>query len=103
MKFTAILALVASASAMKLHSNSLGLPVIAAPSAAPAATATAVAALASGPTFNYQTTGGHPGVHRLPNPPPAHAVYRLGGDGDNKTGIISQPQKGLAAKVEEKK
>ena len=52
-------------------------------------------------TWNYQTTGNHPSVNRLPKTPPVVAKFRLGTDGpaNHITGTISEPQKGLAPKV----
>ena len=72
MKYT-ILLLIASVSAIRLDG---------APAAAPL-------------TWNYKSTGGHPGVNRLPNAPktPTVAPFRLGGDGPVgiKTGTLSEP------------
>ena len=44
-------------------------------------------------TWNYDTTGGHASVNRLPNKPntPTVAKFRLGTDGKGKTGTINEP------------
>ena len=81
MKYTILLALVASVSSIRIE----GLPA-----AAPAAAAAAPL------TWNYKSTGGHAGVNRLPNAPktPTVAPFRLGGDGPagKSTGHLSTPR-----------
>ena len=70
MKFTTLVALIATASAIKLEDPRVS---------------------ATGNTWNYKTTGTHTGVFSLPSSPPKVASYSLGGDGANKTGGINQP------------
>ena len=77
MKFAAIFALVATASAIKLDAPTPGR------------------VSATGNTWNYRTTGNGPSVFSLPSSPPTVASYNLGGDGANHTGGLNQPQKGL--------
>ena len=77
MKFTVILALVASISAIRIADDKKA------------------AAKPAPLTWNYATTGGHTGVNRLPNKPktPVVAPFRLGGDGPvgKRTGTLSEP------------
>ena len=49
------------------------------------------AAAPAGNSWNYKTTGDHVSVHRLPTNAPVVPAYRLGGNGNNKTGILSEP------------
>ena len=85
MKLSLLVVLVASVSAIKIAD-----PKVVAAAAKPAPL-----------TFNYQSTGGHPSVNRLPNAPktPVVAPFRLGGDAPvgRRTGTLSEPQKGQGA------
>merc|ERR1712113_672874 len=93
MKFVTLL-LIATVSAIKID----GLPKVGAPAAGAPATAAAKTGKAAPLTWNYKSTGGHPGVNRLPNPPktPVVAPFRLGGDGPvgKRTGTLNTPLKG---------
>merc|ERR550514_920051 len=96
MKFTYILVLLASASAVRLHDD--GLPAAAAPKAGAAEKKATpnVPTTKSGITWNYQSTGDFPSVMKQRVKPPVVKKFHLGGDGKNATGGLNQPQKGLA-------
>ena len=83
MKFTALVALIATASAIKIGDPKYDK--------LPSQVRTAGRVSATGNTWNYKTTGGHTGVFSLPLAAPKVASYALGGDGTNKTGGLNQP------------